>query len=192
MKEKIILIGAGGHAHSCIDVIEQEGRFEIAGLVAHKESSEKTVLGYQVYDNEDLKSLIQQIKNAIVAVGQIKTHDIRMRIFTELKQLDAALPTIVSPRAYVSRHAHIGEGTIVMHGAIVNANARIGVNCIINSQALCEHDVIVNDHCHISTASILNGNCTVGSGSFLGSNSVVKQGTILPEKSVISFGVKHG
>ena len=31
--DEIILIGSGGHARSCIDVIEQEDRFRIAGLV---------------------------------------------------------------------------------------------------------------------------------------------------------------
>jgi len=29
----IILIGAGGHTRACIDVIEHEGQFRIAGLV---------------------------------------------------------------------------------------------------------------------------------------------------------------
>ena len=29
----IILIGGGGHCHSVIDVIEQEGRFRIKGIV---------------------------------------------------------------------------------------------------------------------------------------------------------------
>lgn len=33
MKTEILLIGAGGHCPSCIDVIEQEGRFSIAGVV---------------------------------------------------------------------------------------------------------------------------------------------------------------
>ena len=28
MKETIILIGGGGHCKSCIDVVEQEGRFQ--------------------------------------------------------------------------------------------------------------------------------------------------------------------
>jgi len=31
--KKIILIGAGGHCKSVIDVIEQEARFEIAGII---------------------------------------------------------------------------------------------------------------------------------------------------------------
>lgn len=33
MKEQIILIGGGGHCKSCIDVIEQEGKYQIAGIV---------------------------------------------------------------------------------------------------------------------------------------------------------------
>ena len=31
--KKIILIGGGGHCKSCIDVIEQEGKYRIAGIV---------------------------------------------------------------------------------------------------------------------------------------------------------------
>ena len=30
------------------------------------------------------------------------------------------MPSIISPLAYVSPKAKIGEGTIVMHGAIIN------------------------------------------------------------------------
>jgi hypothetical protein len=47
MKPKIILVGGGGHCHSCIDVIEQEGKFEIAGIVDAIKGGEK-VLGYPV------------------------------------------------------------------------------------------------------------------------------------------------
>ena len=36
MKKKIILIGAGGHAKSCIDIINAEGKYEIIGLVDNK------------------------------------------------------------------------------------------------------------------------------------------------------------
>ena len=31
--KKIILIGAGGHCASCIDVIENEKKYEIIGLI---------------------------------------------------------------------------------------------------------------------------------------------------------------
>ena len=44
------------------------------------------------------------------------------------------LPVIVSPNAYVSKRAQIGNGTIIYHDAIVNTNAKIGKNCIINKK----------------------------------------------------------
>jgi len=62
-----------------------------------------------------------------------------------------------------------------MHHALVNANAKIGKNCIINTKALIEHDCIVEDNCHISTASIINGGVVVKNDSFVGSNSTSKQ-----------------
>ena len=49
-----------------------------------------------------------------------------------------------------------------MHDAVINANARIGKNCIINSKALVEHDVIIGDHCHIATGAIVNGEVRAG------------------------------
>ncbi len=64
-----------------------------------------------------------------------------------------------------------------MHHALINAGAKVGDNCIINSKALIEHDAIVEDHCHISTSAIVNGGVLVRIGTFLGSNATVKQYT---------------
>src|SRR5690606_32925171 len=95
--------------------------------------------------------------------------------YESLKEIGYKLPVITSPLAYVSRHAQIGEGTLIMHHALVNANANIGKNCIINSKALIEHDAQVGDHCHISTASVINGGVVVENNTFVGSNSTSKQ-----------------
>ena len=62
-----------------------------------------------------------------------------------------------------------------MHHALVNANVKIGKNCIINTKALIEHDCIVEDNCHISTATIINGGVIVKENSFVGSNATSKQ-----------------
>ena len=35
-KKNIILVGAGGHAKVCIDVIEREKKFQILGLIDNK------------------------------------------------------------------------------------------------------------------------------------------------------------
>lgn len=177
MKEKIVLIGGGGHCHSVIDVIEQENRYEIIGIVDTKENIGKKVLNYDVIAcDDDLEMIFETCKNAIITVGQIESNKIRVKIYNTLKQIGFNLPVIISPFAYVSKHSMIDEGTVVMHHALINANVKVGKNCIINSKALIEHDSIIEDNCHISTASVINGGVVVKENSFFGSNATSKQG----------------
>ena len=188
--DEIILVGAGGHARACIDVIESTGRYKIAGLVEKDTLNNQINLGYAVIgDDSELQGLRQKYGHALITVGQTKAPDTRVRLFQLLNQLDYALPMIASLKAHVSQHAQIGDGTIVMHGAIVNANARIGKNCIINNQSLIEHDAIIGDHCHIATGAIVNGEVTVGNESFIGSGTVTKQCISIGSHCIIGAGV---
>lgn len=190
-KPQLILIGAGGHAGSCIDVIEAHNQFQIAGLIGLPEqkiiNNLNSSYGIIGADN-DLAYLANTFRYALIAIGQMKTAEHRIGLYHQLVKLGYELPTIIAPTAYVSRHAIIGRGTIVMHGAIVNAGAIVGSNCIINSRALIEHDARVEDHCHISTGSILNGNVSIGSGSFIGSGSVIKNGVTVGSNCFVGMG----
>lgn len=189
-KPGLILIGAGGHARACIDVIEQHGRFDIAGLVGSTAELHTRQLGYEVIATDsELARLAGSYRYALVAVGQIQSPTLRMRLYRELAGLGFELPAIVAPDAHVSRHASIGAGTIVMHGAVVNAGARVGENCIINTRAVVEHDVVVEADCHISTGAILNGGVRVGAGSFVGSACVLKQGVTLGQRCIVGMGL---
>ncbi|MCS6763633.1 MAG: acetyltransferase [Candidatus Protistobacter heckmanni] len=185
----ILLVGAGGHARSCIDVIEQEGRFDVTGLLGTVAEIGSSVLGYPVVGSDaELEAMGAKARHAIVGVGQIKTPDIRMQLFQRLESGGWELPVLVSPRAYVSPHASLGPGTIVMHGAAINAGAIVGRNCILNSMALVEHDAVVADHCHIATAATVNGGAKVGEGSFVGSGAVIQQGAEIGRRCVIGMG----
>lgn len=178
--QKVIVIGAGGHARSCLDVIEQVGGYEICGLVGLASDVHSEKFGYSVIGTDsDLESLRVVHNCALIGVGQIESADIRIRIHRKLEMLGFELPVFISPIAYVSPHAKIGAGTIVQHGAIVNSGATIGENCIINSGALIEHDVKVGNHCHISTSVTLNGDVCVGDETFVGSGSVVREGVTI-------------
>ena len=176
MKEKIVLLGGGGHCHSVIDVIEQEDKYQIVGIIDKKELLGTNVLGYKIIANDDnLEEIYKTCKNAIITVGQIESNHVRVKLFNRLKEIGFKLPIIISPIAYVSKHSFIDEGTVVMHHAFINANVKIGKNCIINSKALIEHDVIIEDNCHISTASVINGTVLVKANTFFGSNATSKQ-----------------
>ena len=165
-KKSILLVGAGGHARACIDVIEQEERFVVEGMVGLPFEVGSRILNYPVLGTDkNLPSLLGNYKNALIAIGQIETPELRMRLFDLLQQNKYILPVIVSPHAYVSPHAILGEGTIVLHGAVINAGAVVGKNCIINSQSLVEHDVVIADHCHVATSATINSGVRIGAGT---------------------------
>jgi len=191
MKEKIILIGGGGHCKSCIGVIESEAKYTIAGIVDLTEKLHQKILDYEIITtDDDLPQLVKEYKYFLITLGQIKSPEKRIRIFQTLKELGAKLPVMISPLAYVSKHAEIGDGTIIMHHALINAGAKIGSNCIINTKALIEHDAIIGNHCHIATGAVINGGVKVGSGTFFGSNAVCKEYIEIAENAVIGCGAK--
>ncbi len=174
--QKILLIGGGGHCKSVIDVIEQGNNYEIAGIIDKKELIGSEVLGYKIIGcDEDLPQLREKFSHAIITVGHIKSNEIRVKLFKLLKELDFHLPCIISPHAYVSKHAFVGEGSVVMHHAFVNAHAKVGKNCIINSKALVEHDAVVEDHVHIATCAVINGGAVVKENTFFGSGAVLRE-----------------
>ena len=188
MKE-IILIGGGGHCKSVIDVIEQEGLYKIIGIVDKHELLGKDILGYSVIGTDsNLKVLAKKYKNALITVGQIKSTTLRKRLFNIAFDAGFSFPVIVSPRSYVSKHASIGSGTVIMHNVLINAHATVGRNCIINTNALIEHDSKIGDFCHISTNAVINGGVSVGKETFIGSGSSTKEGITISDNTFIPAG----
>lgn len=189
MKKTLILIGGGGHCKACLDVIEQEGRYTIAGILDKTERLGARVLDYPIIgsDEEIVKLALNHC--FLITVGQIKSPATRIALYGKLKEAGAEIATIVSPRAYLSAHASLGEGSILMHGATVNAGATIGNNCIINSHALVEHDAVIRDHCHIATGAIINGGVEVKERTFIGSRVMTKEYITIGAQSFVAGGM---
>jgi len=188
-KPGIILIGGGGHCKAVIDVIESEGKFEIAGIIDKPEKIGQRLLNYSYIGcDEDIKNLSLKYSIFFITVGQIKSNYVRVKLYNQLKEMGLILPVILSPRAYISKYSKIGESTVIMHHAIINSDTIIGKNCIVNSCSLIEHDVIVGDHSHISTAVTINGGCTIGNRVFIGSSSVISNNVDIANDTIIGAG----
>lgn len=176
MSNQLVLIGGGGHCKSCIDVIEQTNQFNIIGILDKPERVGQEVLGYDIIGTDNqIEKLSVKGYSFLITVGQTRSSQLRQKLFNELLRCNASLATVISPRAYVSKHAVVEKGSIVMHDVLINADARVGLNCIINSKTLIEHDAVVKGHCHISTSAVINGGTIVKEGTFFGSNAVSKE-----------------
>ena len=183
---KIILIGAGGHCKSCIDVIEKEKKYKIVGVIDNNKKG--FFLNYKILGNDaNLNKFKNITQYALITVGQIKDYSIRAKLFKNSINNNFVMPTILSPLSSVSRYSLIKEGTIVMHRCIVNAHSEIGKNCIINTGAIIEHDVFIGNNCHISTGVIINGGVKIGDNTFIGSGTVIKNKISIGSNCIIGM-----
>jgi sugar O-acyltransferase (sialic acid O-acetyltransferase NeuD family) len=188
--EKIVILGAGGHAKSCVELLEQHGLYEIIGLVGTIDQLGIKISGYEVIGtDDDLYELSQEIEVAVNGIGGIGSQQLRRDITDKAKSNGFRIPTIISPHAIISKNAWVGEGTMVFHGAIINSGAKVEENCIINTGAIIEHDVLIKPYCHISTGVTVNGNVTIGDSSFIGSGAVIRENTKIGNNCLIGMGI---
>ena len=188
-KQELILLGAGGHCKSCIEVISGISKYSILGIIDKDDSDIKNLLGYDIMGTDkDLESLLIRCPNALVTVGQIKSPEIRISLFERAKTFGFNFPVIRSQHSYISNSAQIGEGTILLHHALINTSVNIDANCIINTKALIEHDAQIGSHCHVSTGAIINGGVRVEDRCFIGSGAIIHEGITVGADSIISAG----
>ena len=93
----LIVVGAGGHARSCIDTIEQEGKYVIGGLVGLVEEVGSKQFDYEVLTADSgLAQLAKRFRYALIAVGQIHSPELRIRLYNQYLAAGFIFPTIIS------------------------------------------------------------------------------------------------
>lgn len=190
MKNKILLIGAGGHCKVVLDVLFSNKEYEVAGIVDLKDLIGSKVLGIPVIGTDpDLPRFFKAgIKNCFITVGSIGRSKTRVNLYNIAKRAGFAFPNVVSPSALVSSQAILGHGNYIAPGVIINAGAKLGSNCIVNTGAIIEHDCTVGDFVHLSPGSILSGGVTIGDHSHIGTGSVVIQNLEIGTNVIVGAG----
>lgn len=188
--EKIILLGIGGHAHSVVDSIEQNGVFQIAGFLDTEKKKGAYFRDYHVLGTDTAleKCYRSGVKCAFITIGFLGDGDTRNKLYRQLKGIGYKIPVIVDRTAVVATDAVVQEGTFVGKNAVVNANVNIGKMCIINTGAIIEHDCRIGDFSHVAAGSVLCGGVIVGEQSLIGANATVIQETKIGSHSVIGAG----
>jgi len=187
---KLIIIGGGGHAKMCIDIIRQNKQFEIHGIIDNHLPVGTTVLGVPVIGNDnDLPNFFKRgILFAINGIGAAATPSLREAIYLKIKQAGFIIPNIIHPRASIEPSAYMGEGNQIMANAAIGSDARLGNNIIINAGAVVSHDSIISDHASIAPGAILAGKVQVGKNTLIGMGVTVYFNTSIGKNVIIHNG----
>lgn len=186
MTMRIVVIGAGGHAHVVIDTLKAVADHEVAGIVS-PERAPTEVLGVPWIGRDYVISglLASGIQGFVVAVGD---NAVRRRLFSYALSHGLQPVQAIHPSAVVARDVHVGRGVVMMANAVVNSASRIEDNVIINTGATVDHHAWIGPDVHIAPGCHLAGRVRVGAASFLGTGVSVIPEITIGERAVIGAG----
>jgi UDP-perosamine 4-acetyltransferase len=181
----VIVIGAGGHAKVCIEILRAAG-FCVDYCVGGDDSPQ-TCLGIPVLTGDEHLAMLagRGYSRAFVAVGANAT---RERLAEVALALGYALLDAISPHAVISPSAKLGRGIAVMPGAVIQAEADIGDLAIINTASSVDHDCTIQKAAHIGPGCVLAGNVAVGPRCLLGAGTTVIPGVSIGSDAVVGAG----
>lgn len=173
--DKVYLYGASGHAKVVMD-IARLAYYDVPCLIDDNPDVNELAGVPVVHNTEGLFPII-------VTIGDCR---IRRKIVDKLGTREYL--TVVHPHAIKADSAKLGNGTVVMAGAILNPFVEVGNHCIINTGASLDHDVKVGDFVHIAPHCTLCGETEVGDGTWVGAGTTIIQGIHIGKDCFIGAG----
>lgn len=159
MKDKIVIIGAGGHGKVICDAVLAQNKYDLLGFVDDALPIGTIVLkGYKVIENQkNIHQLKKLVGMFVVGIGNNK---VRERIYNlAIQFLEPGI--IIHPTTIIGSEVIVGKGSVILANGIVNTNSKIGINSIVNLNSVVDHDCIIGDHVHLSIGSLVGSNSTI-------------------------------
>ena len=172
------LYGASGHCKVVIDAIQSLNN-SIENIFDDNPMHD-TILGLPVFKT-DLQKL-NELKNFIVTIGNNK---VRKQVVQNLKTTFAV---VIHSKSIISKTVFVGDGSVVLAGAIINSDAVIKKHCIINTSSVVEHDCIIENYVHVSPNVSIAGGVFIDEGAHIGIGATIIQGIRIGKWATIGAG----
>lgn len=181
MLTTVVLISA---EWDILDLLASLPRHQILGFIDKCPSLEMDGLAYLGNDNDwkDIKKKHPNIK----AVLALDSPQAKARLFDHYGK--EGIIKIISPQAYVSKKAFVGDGTIVQRGVTIMPKAHIGKGCKLNVNATIHHEAVVGDFCTLAPTALILGNVVLEEQVYVGAGAIIKQRCRVGKNSIVGAG----
>lgn len=169
MNRNLLILGAGIYGLITKEIAESMGCFDkiaFADDFAHQTLNGIPVIG----TTDDLSELSEEYNNAIVAIGKTAVRSSMIKKIENEPKMKLA--TLISPRAFVSSSAKIGEGSVIEPMATVSALCTLGKGCFVCAGAVVNHACECGDTVQVDCNATVTGNAVVPSGTKIIAGSV--------------------
>lgn len=188
--KKILLAGNAITADILLTYLRQDARYEVASLtvddefVAQGSVAECRTVGL----SEVVSAFAPDTHRVIMAMGYNDLNRTREAMFTRLKAMGYSLETYIHPDARVHTQHPIGEGSVVLPGAVIEPQARVGANTMVWSNVTLAHHSSVDDHCWVAAGTVVSGQAKVLHHTFLGVACTVVNAVTVGEFNIVGAG----
>lgn len=189
MTKPFIILGVGGHAAVIRDLLECLGH-DIAGVLTPEFAAGSYWQGLLVFGNDDFLDQ-PSAANYVYALGvglMPNQARVRPKLFAALMAKGRDIPTLIHPSAVVAHSVQLGQGVQVLAGVVVQTQAVIGDNVLINTRASIDHHCAIGAHGHVAPGAVLCGGVTTGEHVFVGAGATVIQGLEIGSRSEVGAG----
>ena len=187
-RQKIVVIGGGGHAKSVISILKKIKEFEIIGYVDISGRGRVLGIPYLGKDNILGKLFKGGCQSAVMGIGNVVITAKRSEMLEKIEKLGYKLPSIVSPSAIVNEDVKIKAGTVVLDRVVLCSGVRVGKGVILNTGSLIDHDCSIGDFVHVAPGAVLSGGVKIGAGSILGIGCRIIQDVTVEKNCLIAAG----
>lgn len=178
---KIAILGNGGHASVCLDILKIHKKEPFCYITLTKEKNNSITSSLQISDEEFIHKFrpdeIQLINGVGIVPGE--NFNLRKKLYCKYTELGYEFLNLIHPSTIISESVRIKDSVQIMAGCIIQNNVTIEENSIINTGSIIEHDCFIGNSCHIAPGSILCGSVKVDSNVFLPAGSIIKQNTVI-------------
>ena len=173
----MVVIGGGGHGGCVADVAERAG-WSVVGFIDTELEPGREVIGRPVLGGDGLLEDAAFLRAHDFGLG-IGEPSVRRRYGRKLLEGGGAVPAIVNPSAFVSAHARLGQGVLLMGCNAVNHQARLGDFVVLDWHVTVGHHSVVGEACFLSPGVSVTGRVALGAEVYLGAGC-----RVVPERSI--------
>lgn len=187
--QTLLIVGAGGHGKAVAEAAVLSGQWQSIVFVDDRWPQFQQCAGWPVVAN--INGLTEAWSTAHGAIAAIGNNAIRERCLEAIRASGVPLVSVIHPRAFISPTATIGEGSAVMAMAIIGTGSMVGLATIVNANATVDHEAVLEDFAHLGVGVQLAGGvhvkarawlqagCSAGYGVVVDAGAVVAPGTAL-------------
>jgi sugar O-acyltransferase (sialic acid O-acetyltransferase NeuD family) len=169
--ERVVIIGAGGHAREVAEIIRHQasvgGGSQAAGFVVDdpenqpREVAGLPVLGGWAWFNG-------RAREGLAVICAVGSPQLRRRMAERATSVGLKFASAVSPLAYLSPEAQLGAGVMIFPHCFVSAGSSVGAHAVVNVAASVSHDTRVGRYSTLGPGVRLAGRVSVGEGAYIG------------------------